>query len=293
MSSPPLHSVDSPTPEEAPHSLPSIGDTPLATAAKAQRGLRAPRACAPRLDARWSATVLRGLAQDPERHFKSAWTFPRRCERCKADPRPGCPEPKPHYDVRGTRTEEAFHNRETKGCSMKPLTPNGMKLGFIGLGHMGNPIARRLLAHGYHLSVYDMDPVKTQASAEQGAGVAKNIIELARTCDVLLSSLTNDEVVRSVYSGPEGVFAAARSGTVVLEMSTISPESSRELHRLGTQKGIEVLDVAVSGSTPAAEQGSLTLLVGGNQELFDAAEPIFRWSQSNTFVWAALAQGHR
>src|SRR5450631_2405303 len=100
----------------------------------------------------------------------------------------------------------AFHNRGTKGHSMKPLTPNRVKTGFIGLGHMGNPIARRLLGHGYQLSVYDMDPVKTQAIAEQGAGVAKNIIELARTCDVLLSSLTNDEVVRSVYSGTDGVF---------------------------------------------------------------------------------------
>jgi 3-hydroxyisobutyrate dehydrogenase len=166
-----------------------------------------------------------------------------------------------------------------------------VKTGFIGLGHMGNPIARRLLAHGYQLSVYDMDPVKTQAIAEQGAGVAKNIIELARTCDVLLSSLTNDEVVRSVYSGTDGVFAAARSGTVVLEMSTISPESSRELHRLGKQNGIEVLDVAISGSTPAAEQGTLTLLVGGNQELFDAVEPIFQAFAKQYFLLGGPGSG--
>jgi 3-hydroxyisobutyrate dehydrogenase-like beta-hydroxyacid dehydrogenase len=174
---------------------------------------------------------------------------------------------------------------------MKALTPDGIKAGFIGLGHMGNPIAGRLLAHGYHVSVYDTDPVKTQAIAKQGAGVAKNVVELARTCDVLLSSLINDEVVRSVYSGPEGVFAAARSGTVVLEMSTISPESSRELHRLGKQKGIEVLDVAVSGSTPAAEQGTLTLLVGGNQELFDAAAPIFQVVAKQYFLLGGPGSG--
>jgi 3-hydroxyisobutyrate dehydrogenase-like beta-hydroxyacid dehydrogenase len=82
--------------------------------------------------------------------------------------------------------------------------------------------------------------------------------------------------VRSVYTGPEGVFAAAQSGTIVLEMSTISPDSSRELHRHGARGGIEVMDVAISGSTPAAEQGILTLLVGGNRELFRAAEPIFQ-----------------
>jgi 3-hydroxyisobutyrate dehydrogenase len=174
---------------------------------------------------------------------------------------------------------------------MKALTPTGLQAGFIGLGHMGNPIASRLLAHGYHLSVYDMDPAKTQAIAEQGARVAKNISELARTSDVLLSSLTTDEVVRSVYSGPDGVFASARSGTVVLEMSTVAPETSREMHRLGQQVGIEVLDVAVSGSTPAAEQGTLTLLVGSNQELFDAAEPIFQAVAKQYFLLGGPGSG--
>jgi 3-hydroxyisobutyrate dehydrogenase-like beta-hydroxyacid dehydrogenase len=182
-------------------------------------------------------------------------------------------------------------HREAKGRSMKALTPSGIKTGFIGLGHMGSPIARRLLGHGYQLSVFDMDPVKTQALAQQGAGVAKSIIELARTCDVLLSSLTNDEVVRSVYIGPDGILAGARSGTVVLEMSTISPESSRELHGLGKQKGIEVLDVAVSGSSPAAEQGTLTLLVGGDQELFDSAAPIFQVVAKQFFLMGGPGSG--
>jgi 3-hydroxyisobutyrate dehydrogenase-like beta-hydroxyacid dehydrogenase len=174
---------------------------------------------------------------------------------------------------------------------MKALTPSGIKAGFIGLGHMGNPMASRLLAQGYRLSVYDMDPAKTQAIAELGAGVAKNIGELARTSDVLLSSLTTDEVVRSVYSGPDGVFASARPGTVVLEMSTISPETSRELHRLGQQVSVEVLDVAVSGSTPAAEQGILTLLVGGNKELFDAADPIFQAVAKQYFLLGGSGSG--
>src|ERR1700693_4656037 len=157
---------------------------------------------------------------------------------------------------------------------MKRLTTNQVKLGFIGLGNMGSRIAYRLLNHGYQLSVYDTHPAKTQVIAAQGAAVAENIRELARTADVVLSCLTNDEAVRSVYTGPEGIFAGARSGTAVLEMSTISPESSRELHRLGARGGIEVMDVAISGSTPAAEQGILTLLVGGNQDVFLAAELI-------------------
>jgi 3-hydroxyisobutyrate dehydrogenase len=147
---------------------------------------------------------------------------------------------------------------------VKLLTADNVTLGFIGLGNMGSRIAQRLLDHEYPLVAYDRDIAKSATLAAEGGFAAKNIPELAHTADVILSCLTNDEAVQSAYVGPAGVFAEARPGTVVLEMSTISPESSRELHRLGVESGIEVLDVAISGSTPAAEQGTLTLLAGGN-----------------------------
>jgi 3-hydroxyisobutyrate dehydrogenase-like beta-hydroxyacid dehydrogenase len=174
---------------------------------------------------------------------------------------------------------------------MNRLAADQVKVGFIGLGNMGSRIARRLLDHGYQLSVYDMDLTKTGTIAAQGGVVAKNIFELAHSTDVFLSCLTNDEAVRSVYTGSEGVFVGARSGTVILEMSTISPESSRELHRLGARGGIEVLDVAISGSTPAAEEGTLTLLVGGNPELFRAAEPIFQAVAKRYFILGGSGSG--
>jgi 3-hydroxyisobutyrate dehydrogenase-like beta-hydroxyacid dehydrogenase len=174
---------------------------------------------------------------------------------------------------------------------MKTLAAGQVNTGFIGLGNMGSRIARRLLDHGYQLSVYDMDLAKAEAIAAHGGVVAKNIRELARTADVLLSCLTDDEAVQSVFTGPEGVFAGARSGAVVLEMSTISPESSREVHRLGARRGVEVLDVAISGSTPAAEQGLLTLLAGGNQELFRAAEPIFQAIAKRYFLLGGSGSG--
>ncbi len=174
---------------------------------------------------------------------------------------------------------------------MKPLTADQVKPGFIGLGNMGSRIAQRLLDHGYQLSVYDRDLAKAEAIAAQGGVVATNILDLARTADVLLSCLTNDEAVRNVYTEPEGVLAVARSGTVILEMSTISPESSRELHRLGARSGIEVLDVAISGSTPAAEEGTLTLLVGGNRELFAAAKPIFQAVARRYFLLGGSGSG--
>jgi len=174
---------------------------------------------------------------------------------------------------------------------MKRLTPNQVKLGFIGLGNMGSRIAKRLLAHRYQLAVHDVDISKSDAIRAQGGTVAENIVELARTADVILSCLTNDDAVRNVYTGSEGVFAASRPGTLVLEMSTISPESSRELHRLGAKEGVEVLDVAISGSTPAAEQGILTLLVGGDRELFGAAEPIFQAIAKQYFLLGGPGSG--
>jgi 3-hydroxyisobutyrate dehydrogenase-like beta-hydroxyacid dehydrogenase len=177
------------------------------------------------------------------------------------------------------------------GDRMKSLTADQVKIGFIGLGNMGSRIAQRLLNHGYQLSAYDRDLAKVEAIAAQGAVVAKSIPELARSADVILSCLSNDQAVRSVYTGPEGVFAAARPGTIVLEMSTISPESSRELHTRGARDGIEVMDVAISGSTPAAQEGILTLLVGGNPELFRAAEPIFQNIAKQFFLLGGPGSG--
>jgi 3-hydroxyisobutyrate dehydrogenase-like beta-hydroxyacid dehydrogenase len=174
---------------------------------------------------------------------------------------------------------------------MKNLTADQVKLGFIGLGNMGSLMAGRLLDHGYHIEVYDRDLPRAEAMLAKGAVVAKNIVELARSVDVLLSCLTNDEAVQSVYSGAEGIFAAAQAGTVVLEMSTISPESSRELHRQGTTLGIEVMDVAISGSTPAAESGALTLLAGGDEGLFRAATPIFELLAKQYFLLGGPRSG--
>jgi 3-hydroxyisobutyrate dehydrogenase-like beta-hydroxyacid dehydrogenase len=174
---------------------------------------------------------------------------------------------------------------------MNLLTADNVKLGFIGLGNMGSRIAQRLIDNGYRVFVYDRNITKADATAARGGVVAKNILELAGSADVILSCLTNDEAVQSVFAGPAGIFAKARPGTIVLEMSTISPESSRELHRLGAKRGIEVLDVAISGSTPAVEQGILTLLAGGNQHLFLAAEPIFQAIARQYFLLGGPGSG--
>jgi 3-hydroxyisobutyrate dehydrogenase-like beta-hydroxyacid dehydrogenase len=159
---------------------------------------------------------------------------------------------------------------------MISITQDRSKLGFIGIGAMGLRIAGRLLKQGFPLAAFDRHAFKANALLESGGTVARSIAELASGADVVLSSLPNDEAVRSVYNGPQGVLEHIRRGSMIIEMSTVSPETSRELYRLGAARGVSVLDVPVSGSTPAAEHGLLTLLCGGDEESFNAAQAIFR-----------------
>ena len=159
---------------------------------------------------------------------------------------------------------------------MKPITQENDRLGFIGVGYMGRPIARRLLEAGFKLTAYDRDPNKADELVRYGGTVAQSVSELSSSCNVVLSCLPSDQAVLDIYRGAGGVFANAHNGSVVIDLSTVYPETSQELSRLGTEHGVEVLDVTMSGSTPVAEKGLLTLFGGGNKERFDSAESIFR-----------------
>jgi 3-hydroxyisobutyrate dehydrogenase-like beta-hydroxyacid dehydrogenase len=150
------------------------------------------------------------------------------------------------------------------------------RLGFVGIGYMGRPIARRLLESGFKLTAFDRDPSKAEELIRYGGIVAKSVSELSSSCNVVMSCLPSDEAVLDIYGGPGGVFANARRGSLVIDLSTVDPETSRQLSKQGSEHGVEVLDVTISGSTPAAENGLLTLFGGGKQECFDGAEPIFR-----------------
>ena len=158
---------------------------------------------------------------------------------------------------------------------MISIAANQTKLGFIGTGAMGVRMARRLLQHGFRVAVFDRDSEKASALIAFGGTVAHSIAELASGADVVLSSLPNDEAVLGVYAGPEGVMKHIRRGSMIIEMSTVSPETAREVHRLGAARGVSVLDVPVSGSIAAAEQGLLTLLCGGDEDAYHSAQAIF------------------
>ena len=159
---------------------------------------------------------------------------------------------------------------------MNAITSDKSTLGFVGIGYMGRPIAQRLLASGFKLTAYDRHRNKAEELIVYGGTVAENVAKLSSSCDVVLSCLASDEAVLQVYGGADGVFAHARQGALVIDLSTVDPKTSQELSRLGSERGIQVLDVTMSGSTPVAEQGALTLFGGGNQGCFVAAESIFK-----------------
>jgi 3-hydroxyisobutyrate dehydrogenase-like beta-hydroxyacid dehydrogenase len=165
------------------------------------------------------------------------------------------------------------------------------KLGFIGLGYMGSRIARRLLDGGHRLVVFNRNRAKAEAFALYGAEVAATPGELATATDIFLSCLTDDQAVRSIYLGAGGALDYARPGAIIIEMSTITPETSQQLYEAGRERGIKVLDVAISGSTPAAEAGALTLFGGGEHDVFESVTPIFSSIAKQWFYMGSTGSG--
>src|ERR1700752_3903461 len=128
---------------------------------------------------------------------------------------------------------------------MKPITQENAKLGFVGIGYMGRPIARRLLESGFKLTAYDRDLKKAQELTRYGATVAQSVSELSSSCNIVMSCLPSDEAVLDIYKGSGGVFANAHRGLLGIDLSTVFPETSQELSRLGAEPGVEVLDVTI------------------------------------------------
>ena len=162
------------------------------------------------------------------------------------------------------------------------------KVGFIGLGLMGSRLARRLDSFGWRVRAWNRSPEPAEQLSKWGLPIAPSIADLVSDTDVILSSLANDEAVRSVYFDNGGVFSVAEPGTVILEMSTISPGLSRQLHQEASTRGVKLLDVAISGSTPAVDAGTITLLAGGDKETFEQCVPLF---ESIARQWFLIGPG--
>jgi 3-hydroxyisobutyrate dehydrogenase len=175
--------------------------------------------------------------------------------------------------------------------SVTKLNQLNTRIGFIGLGLMGSRLVRRLDSFGWRVRAWNRSPKPADEIRRWGIDLAPSVADLVAESDVIISSLANDAAVRSVYLDKGGVFSSVEQGTVILEMSTISPELSRELHREARTKGVNFLDVAISGSTPAVEAGTVTLLAGGDPEAFERCVPLFESIAKQWFLIGPGASG--
>jgi len=148
------------------------------------------------------------------------------------------------------------------------------KIGFIGLGIMGKPMARNLLKAGYPLTVYDIVPDKAEEVVEAGAKAGSSSKEVAEKSEIVITMLPNSPEVKEAVLGKNGVLEGAKPGTILIDMSSIAPLASKEVAEKAKEKGVTVLDAPVSGGEPKAIEGTLAIMVGGPQETFDEVEDI-------------------
>jgi 3-hydroxyisobutyrate dehydrogenase-like beta-hydroxyacid dehydrogenase len=149
------------------------------------------------------------------------------------------------------------------------------KLGFLGLGLMGYPMARNLLRAGHEVALWSNTADKVRKlAAEAGGKACSTPREVAENADSIFLCVGNTDMVREVILGANGVIEGIRQGSTVADASTISPSVSREIGEALKAKGVDFLDAPCTGSTPGAEGGTLTFMVGGDQAVFDKTKPI-------------------
>lgn len=147
-------------------------------------------------------------------------------------------------------------------------------IGFIGLGIMGMPMARNLMKAGYKLIVYDINENAVGEVVKDGAKAGKSPADVASCSDVIITMLPNSPEVREVVLGVNGIIHGAKSGSVVIDMSSIAPVTSKEVAEKLLGKDVKMLDAPVSGGEPKAIQGTLAIMVGGPEETFNKVKEI-------------------
>lgn len=149
-----------------------------------------------------------------------------------------------------------------------------LKIGWIGLGKMGKPMSSQLLNAGYDLKVYNRTTKKEEALESKGAKTAASPKELMENCDLIFLMISDDPAVHDTFEGENGILKADAKDKIVINMSTVSPEVSKEMAEKLRQKGNDYLDAPVSGSVKQAEEASLVVIVGGKKEAYEKARPV-------------------
>jgi 2-hydroxy-3-oxopropionate reductase len=147
-------------------------------------------------------------------------------------------------------------------------------IGFIGLGIMGKPMAKNLLKAGYNLIVYDINPEPVKELVKAGAKESASSQDVASQSEVIITMLPNSPEVKDAVLGEKGIIYGVKPGTVLIDMSSIAPLTSKEISKKLQQKGVTMLDAPVSGGEPKAIDGTLAIMIGGPQKTFDKVKDI-------------------
>ena len=149
------------------------------------------------------------------------------------------------------------------------------RIGWIGVGKMGNPMATNLLNAGYEMRVFDIVPTAMKALADLGATPADSPLDVADQVDVIVSMIPDDAALEEISTGSQGIFQSSKQELIYIDMSTVSPAVSADIGRLAEEKGIGYLRAPVSGSTESAVNAALTILASGPRDTFEQCRDIF------------------
>lgn len=167
-----------------------------------------------------------------------------------------------------------------------------MKVGFIGLGIMGRPMCKNLLKADYELFVYDRNQWKIDEVVKEGAKAEGSPKDVASNSDIIITMLPNSPHVEEVVLGEEGIIHGAKEGSIVIDMSSIEPIVSKKIGTKLAEKNIKMLDAPVSGGEPKAIDGTLSIMVGGDEETFNKCMPIFDVLGSSAVLCGEIGAGN-
>ena len=167
-----------------------------------------------------------------------------------------------------------------------------MKIGFIGLGIMGKPMAKNLMKAGHELVVYDVIAANVDNVVAAGAQAGASSKDVAEQCSFIITMLPNSPHVKTVVMGENGVLEGAQAGTVLVDMSSIAPRASPEIAAACGDKGVKMLDAPVSGGEPKAIDGTLAIMVGGDKELFDQVKDVLAVMGSSVVYCGTIGAGN-
>ncbi len=171
------------------------------------------------------------------------------------------------------------------------MNKESTKIGFIGTGVMGNPMAAHILKEGYELYVYNRTSAKTESLVASGAYACDSPGSVAEKCDVIFAIVGFPKDVETVFLGSNGIVEKAKPGSIIVDMTTSTPDLAKKIASVAIEKGLHSLDAPVSGGDVGAKSGMLSIMVGGEREIFSRILPLFELMGSNIVYQGSAGSG--